>query len=65
MAATRVGRALEVRREAGRSFDVPISVLDVTLARTVLGWSPRPSFQEGLDRTLRDLELQAVISLLD
>jgi UDP-glucose 4-epimerase len=61
----RLGRTLEVRREAGRPFDVPISVLDVTLARTVLGWSPRLSFQEGMARTLRDLEQGAVISVLD
>jgi UDP-glucose 4-epimerase len=61
----RIGRTLDVRREAGRLFDVPISVLDVTLARTVLGWSPRLSFQEGMARTLRDLEQGSVISALD
>ncbi len=62
---TRIGRTLEVRREAGRLFDVPISVLDVTLAQTVLGWSPRLSFHEGMARTLRDLEQGAAISTLD
>jgi UDP-glucose 4-epimerase len=61
----RIGRTLEVRHEPGRPFDVPISVLDVTLARSVLGWSPRLSFQEGIARTLRDLERQAALSMLD
>jgi UDP-glucose 4-epimerase len=61
----RLGRTLDVRHESGRPFDVPISVLDVTLARIVLGWSPRLSFQEGLARTLRDLEQRAVLSMLD
>jgi UDP-glucose 4-epimerase len=61
----RIGRTLEVRRQPGRPFDVPISVLDVTLARTVLGWSPRMSFREGMARTLGDLEGRAAISMLE
>ena len=61
----RIGRQLVVRREPGRPFDVPVSVLDVTLARTIVGWSPRLSFQEGMARTLRDLEQHEVISVLD
>jgi UDP-glucose 4-epimerase len=61
----RIGRPLEVRRQPGRPFDVPISILDVTLAQTILGWSPRLSFQDGVARTLRDLEQHAEISMLD
>jgi UDP-glucose 4-epimerase len=61
----RLGRTLEVRRACGRPFDVPISVLDVTLARTVLGWSPRLSFQDGMARALRDLERRAMLSTLE
>ena len=34
-----------------RRFDVPSNVLDVSLAATELGWSPRTSFSEGLTRT--------------
>lgn len=60
---TRLGRTLEVHRESGRAFDVPISVLDVTLARILLGWSPRLSFQDGMARTLLDLEHRAVLSI--
>ncbi len=59
----RLGRTLEVRRESPRSFDVPISVLDVTLARILLGWSPRLSFPDAMARTLRDLERRAVLSI--
>jgi UDP-glucose 4-epimerase len=60
----RLGRRLEVYRERGRPFDVPISVLDVTLARIALGWSPRLSFSDGIGRTLGDLEQRAVFSTL-
>ena len=60
----RLGRRLEVHRECGRPFDVPISVLDVTLARIALGWSPRLSFSDGIARTLADLERRAVFSTL-
>lgn len=33
-----------------RSFDVPVSVLDISRARRVLNWSPKVSFDEGLAR---------------
>jgi len=62
---SRLGRALEVHRELGRAFDVPVSVLDVTLARVVLGWSPRLKFSDGVVRTLADLERGAMLSTLD
>lgn len=61
----RLGRMLEVRHESGRALDVPISVLDVTLARIVLGWSPCLSFPDGIARTRRDLEQRAVLSILE
>ncbi len=46
-----------VRREylAARSFDVPASVLDITRAREVLGWSPSVSLRDGLARTIEFL----------
>jgi UDP-glucose 4-epimerase len=34
-----------------RRFDVPTNVLDITLAKKELGWSPRTPFGEGLART--------------
>ncbi len=44
---------LEVARACypGRPFDVPVSVLDNTLARRELGWEPRVDLREGIART--------------
>lgn len=36
----------------GRAIDVPVSVLDCSLARRELGWAPRVSLPEGLSRTV-------------
>jgi UDP-glucose 4-epimerase len=61
----RLGRRVEVRRESERRFDVPVSILDVTLAREVLGWAPRLTFSEGMTRTLADLGRRSTLSNLD
>lgn len=61
----RLERRLHVVRQPGRVFDVPVSVLDVSLARDVLGWAPRLSFAEGIARTVADLRHMAQISTLD
>lgn len=34
-----------------RSFDVPVNVLDIELAKKILDWSPKISFDEGLSKT--------------
>ena len=60
----RLARAIEVRYEPARGFDVPVSVLDVTLARDQLGWGPLLSFAEGMSRTLADLERATAFSTL-
>lgn len=44
-------RSVHVRHLAGRVFDVPCSVLDITLARQMLGWRPATTMEEGLRRT--------------
>ena len=44
------------RYSEARPFDVPVNVLDIGLADRVLGWQPRVTFQDGLDRTLRWLQ---------
>ena len=61
----RLGRRLDVRRELGRAFDVPVSVLDITRIREALGWMPQLSFSEGIGRTLADLSLRAENSSLN
>lgn len=45
----------DVEWSPARPSDVPSIALDVTRARTVLGWEPRVDFTDGLRRTLADL----------
>ncbi len=44
------GRTTRRRYAAGRVFDVPVNVLDITAAGRSLGWSPRVSLESGLRR---------------
>jgi len=53
---TLLGRAVPRRYSPGRPFDVPVNVLDIGLAGRELGWQPRVTFQEALDRTLHWLQ---------
>jgi CDP-glucose 4,6-dehydratase len=50
-----MGKSIEptVLNEAGRDSEIPVQYLDSTRARTVLGWSPKYSFSDGLSRTIR------------
>ena len=61
----RLGRTLQVRRTAARPFDVPVSVLDISRAQSVLGWSPKLSFAGGIERTFADLVAGRELSTLD
>lgn len=45
-------RPVHVTYTPSRSFDVPVSVLDVSKAGRVLGWSATTDFREGMSRTL-------------
>lgn len=47
-----LGRKIERRYLPGRGFDVPVSVLDISLAQAELGWTPRISLVDGLKLTL-------------
>ena len=60
-----LGVALEVARGPGRGFDVPVSILDTTRARHVLGWSAGLSFSAGMGRTIGDLRRKADLSTMD
>lgn len=60
-----LSRRLVVQRDSGRAFDVPVSVLDVSLARSELHWAPVLSFTEGMTRTLNDLKIGNDFSTLD
>lgn len=45
------GIAPEVRYDPGRPLDVPVNVLDVSLAKLALGWVPRVTLVDGIRRT--------------
>jgi len=44
------GRPLKVKYTPGRSFDVPISVLDISRAKNYLNWTPTTSLFDGIAR---------------
>ena len=46
-----LGRPVPVEYAAARTLDVPANVLDASLARRLLGWTPHTSLGEGLRRT--------------
>ena len=46
------GLIVQKRHLPGRSFDVPVSVLDIARARECLHWQPSTSFADGLVRTV-------------
>jgi len=46
-----LGRNVVCDYRRGRPFDVPVSVLDNTLARHELGWDVRVKFEEGIVKT--------------
>jgi UDP-glucose 4-epimerase len=47
-----LGQTIARRYLPGRSFDVPVNVLDISRAEAYLGWSPEYSFRDGLRRTV-------------
>lgn len=49
---TALGKSIERTYISARSFDVPINVLDVTKAKQLLGWTPKTSLADGLQRTI-------------
>jgi len=46
-----LGRDVAREYRVGRPFDVPVSVLDNSLARQELGWEPQVKLEEGIART--------------
>ncbi|WP_420412673.1 NAD-dependent epimerase/dehydratase family protein [Roseibium sp.] len=44
-----------VTYQDGRSFDIPVSVLDISKAQAVLKWQPSLTFSQGYARMLSDL----------
>jgi UDP-glucose 4-epimerase len=52
LAEKALGAPIPVRFLPARRFDVPSNVLDVSRARTQLGWEARTPLEEGLRKTL-------------
>lgn len=46
-----LGREVVRHYRPGRPFDVPVSILDNSLARQELGWEPRVKLEEGIVKT--------------
>lgn len=47
-----LGREVVRQYRPGRQFDVPVSVLDNSLARKELGWEPQVKLEEGIGKTV-------------
>jgi UDP-glucose 4-epimerase len=48
-------KRIKINYAAGRNFDVPVSVLDISLAKTTLEWTPRTQFEIGVKLTFKAL----------
>lgn len=55
-----MGIQIKRRYMPGRKFDVPVNILDNTLANKHLGWRPEVPFAEGLSRTLEWLRTSSL-----
>jgi UDP-glucose 4-epimerase len=47
-----LGRKVDISWKPGRAIDVPVSVLSIERAKSVLGWSPKTPFEQGLEQTI-------------
>jgi len=50
-----IGRPVDVRFTSARPFDVPVNILDNSLARRELSWAPKIGLDEGIRRTIKYL----------
>jgi UDP-glucose 4-epimerase len=49
---TLLGSELKIEWRPGRSIDVPVSVVTIDRARESLDWTPKTSFEAGLEKTI-------------
>jgi UDP-glucose 4-epimerase len=52
------GRRIEVKYLPPRRVDIPVNILDISLARTHLNWQPTTPFQDGVKRFYNYLNTQ-------
>ena len=48
-----LGHRVDRRMQPARPFDPQVNVLDISLARSELGWAPEIAFEEGVGRSLQ------------
>ena len=51
-----LGRRVPIRYLPARQFDVPVSVLDISLAYATMSWAPKVKFYDGVAATAADLQ---------
>lgn len=49
-------KKISVEYVKGRDLDIPVSVLDISLAKTALDWKPHTTFEAGIEATLRAMD---------
>jgi len=49
------GKEIKVKYAQGRKIDVPINILDTTLAKKVFGWKPKVLIEQGIKTVLSNL----------
>jgi UDP-glucose 4-epimerase len=54
----RLSRRIDVEYVLPRAFDIPVNILNVTLAQEVLGWRRALSFNEGIEVAIEDMQGQ-------
>jgi UDP-glucose 4-epimerase len=55
---SRLSRRIDVDYVAPRPFDIPVNILNVTLAQEVLGWRRALSFNEGIEVAIENMQGQ-------
>jgi len=55
-----LGYPIQRVKKGARSVDVPVNVLDIAVAKTLLKWEPRTSLREGVTRTIDWMKKQRI-----
>lgn len=49
-------RTIDVRYSGGRSFDVPVNILDIRCIQEALEWAPKVDIEEGMVRSIAEFD---------
>jgi len=50
-----IGRTPDIRFEQSRAFDIPVNILDTSLAGRELGWAPTTTFEQGISKIFESI----------